>query len=105
MLIEIHGAGFENKGAQLMLETVTRRVSERFPSAEYCLEGGRDRPGSELRRLKLSTIFFAAPRHHPRRHPYLLGASHMLGHLVPRFMLRPKHQVARHRIDAARGPL
>ncbi|MFP4216364.1 MAG: polysaccharide pyruvyl transferase family protein [Phycisphaerae bacterium] len=43
MMIELHGAGFHNKGAQLMLLTVIRELSRRLPGARFCVEPGCDR--------------------------------------------------------------
>jgi colanic acid/amylovoran biosynthesis protein len=38
MNIEIHGAGFENKGAELMLRTVIDELNRRLPSSELCID-------------------------------------------------------------------
>ncbi len=99
MLVEIYGAGFTNKGAQLMLETVVRRLGRQFPLAEFCVEresvphGPTTLPG-------LQHIFVGAPRNRLRRHPVMLRVSAVAGRLVPGFIVRRRDEVARHRIDA-----
>jgi len=100
MLIEIHGAGFHNKGAQLMLEVVLRRVAQRFPNAEFCVEWDRSISDVELRRLGLKTFFVSAPRVRPRRYPVLGPLSSVAGRLVPGSLLRSRNMVARHWVDA-----
>ncbi|MFW6457585.1 MAG: polysaccharide pyruvyl transferase family protein, partial [Planctomycetota bacterium] len=37
MIVEIRGAGFKNKGAQLMLATVCERLREAFPEVKLCI--------------------------------------------------------------------
>lgn len=52
MFIEITGAGFANKGAQLMLATVCRELRQRIPNVELCIpmsnDAYRDRAGYGL---------------------------------------------------------
>ncbi len=57
MLIEIHGAGFGNKGAQLMLGTVVDRLRARFPNAEVCIAVGSDRPYREVAKIGAKYIW------------------------------------------------
>ena len=38
MLIEIHGAGFQNKGAELMLRTVVSELKQRLPRCELAID-------------------------------------------------------------------
>ncbi len=58
MLIEIRGAGFHNRGAQLMLWTVIDRVRDRFPDAAFCVEPINSNPW-ERASYRLLTV---APR-------------------------------------------
>ena len=57
MLIEIHGAGFANKGAQLMLEKTIATLAERNPDYRFCIAAGRDRPPEEVGNLGLKFIW------------------------------------------------
>lgn len=38
MIIEIHGGGFKNKGAELMLVSVLKAFSEKYPDVKFCLD-------------------------------------------------------------------
>ena len=40
MLIQIHGGGFHNRGAQLMLWKVRDELSRRIPDARFAVEPG-----------------------------------------------------------------
>jgi colanic acid/amylovoran biosynthesis protein len=57
MLVEINGAGFANKGAQLMLETTVDRLRSRDPSIQFCINAGTDRPYAEVANLGASYIW------------------------------------------------
>ena len=57
MLIEIYGAGFANKGAQLMLETTIDKIRSHHPEAKFAINAGADRPPSEVRRLGVSFLW------------------------------------------------
>ena len=57
MLIEIYGAGFANKGAQLMLETTIDKIRSHHPEAKFAINAGADRPPSEVRRLGMSFLW------------------------------------------------
>lgn len=58
MLIQIHGGGFANRGAQLMLWTVIDRISERLPDARFCAEEA----GSNFQERASYDLFTIAPR-------------------------------------------
>ena len=66
MLIEIYGAGFANKGAQLMLETVVERCRQVSPDVQFAIESGPDRPPTKVHRLGVQLLFpsgaFCGPR-------------------------------------------
>ncbi|MFA0378578.1 polysaccharide pyruvyl transferase family protein [Vibrio sp. 10N.222.54.A3] len=49
MLIEIHGAGFKNKGAELMLIATMEKIRQDIPNAEFCINPSvyDDKPGCE----------------------------------------------------------
>jgi len=52
MMIEIRGAGFVNKGAELMLCAIRQRVSEELPDANFVMEP-RSRTASYLERARM----------------------------------------------------
>ena len=37
MIIEIHGGGFKNKGAELMLVSIINVFSEKYPEGKFCI--------------------------------------------------------------------
>lgn len=37
MIIEIHGGGFKNKGAELMLVSILKKFSENYPEVKFCI--------------------------------------------------------------------
>lgn len=61
MLIEIHGGGFHNYGAQLMTITVIDKVTKRFPDAEFCVDGATGATFANRGPLNLMAVFPPIP--------------------------------------------
>ena len=101
MLIEIHGAGFSNKGAQLMLETVVEKVTENIPQARCCIAAGKDRPDNEVGNLGLKYIW-PSKILEGRKGKFnpLFKTTNFLSSLVPNRYLEPYGLVKRSQIDA-----
>jgi len=59
MTIEIHGAGFRNKGAELMLRTAIAEIRKRLPEAEFAID---PTVGSYSERAKLRLRQIMPPR-------------------------------------------
>jgi polysaccharide pyruvyl transferase WcaK-like protein len=90
MLIEISGAGFRNKGAELMLGTVVEELRRRIADARFCM-----RPESPYPRMceyGVMPILTLGSRHPERRLAYWRGQ--WLGRLVSRRLLR-RHNLVR----------
>ncbi|QDU70919.1 polysaccharide pyruvyl transferase family protein [Mucisphaera calidilacus] len=100
MMIEIHGAGFTNKGAQLMIRTVINRVRESLPDADFCIETGSDARYPRVAEYGLHMLYPQATWDRPRRIPYLLRLSHLLGRVIPASFVRPFGLVRRQDVDA-----
>lgn len=84
MIVEIHGAGFRNKGAQLMLYTVLQRLRAELPGVVCCLEPGIDRPYEQVASYGLRQLFPAAPHERFRRFQLLFGLSRWVGPVLPK---------------------
>lgn len=100
MLIEIYGAGFRNKGAQLMLWTLAQRLRARIPGVRLCVELRPDRPYEARAAYGLHTLLpFPARSNAPLRR-----LAHQAFDLVFRRRLaRPFRRyglVSRHECDA-----
>lgn len=57
MTIEIFGAGFGNKGAELMLRTTVARLREADPGVRLAVEPGREAPYERRAELALAHVF------------------------------------------------
>lgn len=57
MIFEVRGAGFDNKGAELMLRSVTSRLRERDPDVEVALEPTEGVRFAQRSRLGLRAIY------------------------------------------------
>jgi polysaccharide pyruvyl transferase WcaK-like protein len=99
MLIEIVGGGFDNKGAQLMLETVVSRLDHELPDLSFCVETMRPAPPSDMQRLRIKMIFVRARSRYVRLYRAFLRASDILGRMVP-LSFHQAESEARHAIDA-----
>lgn len=90
MLIEITGAGFRNKGAELMLGTVIEELKRRLQEVRFCM-----RPESPYPRMcehGVLPILTLGSRHPERRLAYARGQ--WLGRLISRRLLK-RHNVVR----------
>ncbi len=87
MLIELHGGGFHNKGAQLMLLTACAQLRERL-GADCCVEFERNHPAAHCARAGLQRLFPPAPIERPRHQARMLRLSAIAGHYLPRTPLR-----------------
>ena len=98
MLIEIHGAGFANKGAQLMLETVVHKLRSINPKTRCAIAAGGDRPFQKVFSLGIEMIW-------PSGAYYGTGAAkrairNAISRWAPESMLKPYGLVTRNQIDA-----
>ena len=101
MLVEIHGADFKNKGAQLMLETVVEKLSTAIPNCTCCVVAGKTRPPSQAARLGVqfiwpSNVLYARTR----KFWPLFHATKFLSSFVPTANLEPYGLVKRSQISA-----
>lgn len=94
-MIEIHGAGFRNKGAQMMIRTVL----ERLHGGMFCIEPGRYRTRSDRREHGLS-VLFPAVEDSPAKFPGRFRRSCRLGHLAPHVLCSWCGLVRRHDTQA-----
>lgn len=101
MLVEIHGAGFVNKGAQLMLETAATEIRERVPDVEFCISAGGDRPAYEAGKAGFRLLW---PTYNlvnrSRKFPYLFRLSRVAAKLTPHRFLARYGLTSRRRVDA-----
>jgi polysaccharide pyruvyl transferase WcaK-like protein len=99
MLIELHGAGFSNKGAQLMLWTVIQQLAA--PGVRFCIDGGPDQTYEQRAEYGLRLLFpVCSWQHRPRRLPAHFRISAAIGRLVPRSVLDNYGLVRRQDTDA-----
>lgn len=94
-MIEIHGAGFRNKGAQMMIRTVIDRLA----GAEFCIEPARDRTAEDRDDYGLAALCPAVPES-PRKFPTAFRRSCLLGRLIPRGFCGARGLVRRQDTDA-----
>ncbi|MEQ9461401.1 MAG: polysaccharide pyruvyl transferase family protein [Phycisphaeraceae bacterium] len=100
MMIEIHGAAFSNKGAQLMIRTVIDRVQQSLPEARFCLETASDAQYPQLAEYGLHMLYPQASYDRSRRMPYYLPLSSLAGRIIPSSFVRPFGLVRRQDTDA-----
>jgi len=92
MMIELHGAGFNNRGGQLMLRTTAERLRARAP-VELCMEAlPGDQIGYGIRPLRPSV----RPFKQAKPVPVFFGLSRVAGRLMP-----PSPDYARRRDPSA----
>ncbi len=94
MLIELHGGGFHNKGAQLMLFTAREQLRERL-GADCCVESERNHPAADCARSGLLRLFPPAPIERARQQSRMLRISAAAGHWLPRCALHAAGLVRR----------
>ncbi len=88
-MYEIHGAGFENRGAQLMLRTVLHRLRQDTDGrAEFCIEPEHDSSFKQAGPLGVHTLFPIVSHLRPYRYPMLMRASLLAGRVLPQAPLR-----------------
>jgi polysaccharide pyruvyl transferase WcaK-like protein len=88
-MFEIHGAGFENRGAQLMLRTVIETIRRDGRDAtDLCIEAEYDSNYRHMAPLSVRLLFPLASRLRPKRFPYLLRASALTGQALPEALCR-----------------
>ncbi len=83
MLVQIHGAGFHNRGAQLMLLHTVQRLREGISNIDFAMEPSHS---SFLQRASygLHTCFPGVVVQRPRLAPKLLKYGDFLGSLFPK---------------------
>ncbi|MEO0529386.1 MAG: polysaccharide pyruvyl transferase family protein [Planctomycetota bacterium] len=99
MLIQIHGGGFANRGAQLMLWTALDRLRERLPDARFCVEElgttFQERAGYDL-----YAIAPRAPYASLRKSQLLFRFGGAFSKLLPKSLLERHGVVRRADVDA-----
>ncbi len=101
MLIEIHGGGFKNKGAELMLDTVVAELKTRLNEVQFCMAARNDRPFERVaaaggRLLWPSYLYTSSPK----RFRQFYRISQLLGTLYPRRLLMPYGLCKHKEVDA-----
>ena len=81
MTIEIFGAGFKNKGAELMLRTTVAKLRNQQPNVRLAVEPGVDSPFELRSELQLANIFPTITLM-PRNMRRVLLRSSLASHLV-----------------------
>jgi len=84
MMIEIYGAGFGNKGAQLMLLTVLKEMGRAAPALKFCMSPAKDAAYAERARYGLQHTFPIPRAKDLRNFPLRLLANKALGALIPK---------------------
>ena len=84
MIIEVHGAGFRNKGAELMLRTTVAELSRRLPNPTFAVD---PTVGPFEQRGELGLRQIVPPRWWMgrKRFRFCLAAQRMLGPLLTRY--------------------
>jgi colanic acid/amylovoran biosynthesis protein len=101
MMIEIHGGGFNNKGAQLMLWTVLQRLRQADPGLRFCVDANRLAPYAARAAYELHTVFpVASWKGRERAVPAFLLASRLVGAVLPKALCAPYGLVRRQDADA-----
>lgn len=101
MNIEINGAGFINKGAELMLRTTISRLTAKDPSISCAVAAGRDKPPIKVARAGASyiwpssSLFGLAGRYKPQ-----LALNNLVSRFVHSKRLAPYGLITRYEIDA-----
>jgi colanic acid/amylovoran biosynthesis protein len=85
MLIEIHGAGFQNKGAELMLRTAVSELRNRIPGVRLAIDPTYG-PFSKRSELGLYQIFPYRTHVGTKRFNRLFRVQRLLGFLPRRFL-------------------
>jgi hypothetical protein len=100
MMIEIYGAGFSNKGAQLMLLTVLKEMGRSVPTPKFCMSPAKDAAYSERARYGLQHTFPIPRAKELRNFPLRLLANKALGTLIPKKHLSNYGLVRNQDVDA-----
>ena len=101
MLVEIHGADFKNKGAQLMLETVVKKLKSTFDNCSCCVVAGDTRPPSLAAELGVKFIWPSNVLYgRTGKFSPLFHATNLISALVPKGNLAPYGLVKRSQVDA-----
>jgi polysaccharide pyruvyl transferase WcaK-like protein len=96
MFIELNGAGFKNKGAEIMLLTVVKELSDAIPDASFCMRPTE--PYERMLSLGIRPILSVAPRH--RRNILKYAAGEVLHRCIPRSFCRRHNVVHPFDVDA-----
>ena len=96
MFIEITGAGFKNKGAEIMLLTVIKELSSAIPEARFCMRPTE--PYDRMLSLGIRPILSIAPRH--RRNLVKHLAGQFLNRCISRSFCRRHNVVHPFDVDA-----
>lgn len=96
MFIELNGAGFTNKGAEIMLLTVVQELSKAIPGASFCMRPTE--PYDRMLSLGIRPILSVAPRH--RRNLFKYAAGQILHRCISRNFCRQHNVVHPFDVDA-----
>jgi colanic acid/amylovoran biosynthesis protein len=99
MIVEIHGAGFQNKGAELMLNTVVGELEQRLPKIDFVIN---PHFGDFKDRCNLSLYNIFPPRYHLSKSYYIksLQFQKLIAPFVPNKLSRFYGIVSLNQIDA-----
>lgn len=99
MLIQIHGGGFHNRGAQLMLWTTIKEISNRMKDVNFAVEPCFS-TFQERANYDLLTLFPGALQHRPRKAKYVLKYGNSLSQLIPKSTSKTYGLARRSDVDA-----
>jgi polysaccharide pyruvyl transferase WcaK-like protein len=100
MIIEIYGAGFRNKGAQLMLRTVLERLQSSAQRTEFCMSPYPGAPYRDRAACGLQQIFPIPLMRRVRSFPGLFLAHRIAGRGIPKAYCGSYGLVRQQDIDA-----
>ncbi len=98
MMFEVFGAGFINRGAQLMLRTVIDKLDE-HDNVRACIEAEPDSNIDHMAPLGVRLLWPSASRMRPRRIRMHLALSEAIGKLAPDKFCKPFGLVRRQDTD------
>ncbi len=93
MLIQLHGGGFDNRGAQLMLWTAIQKLQQYQPSTRFAMEATRS-TYRECASYGLLTLAPSLDARRPRRTRFLIGTAGLASRMLPPW-LEQQYGIAR----------
>ena len=101
MIIEVNGAGFVNKGAELMLRTTVRRFADQDPNIVCVVAAGRDKPPAKVGAIGAQFIWPSSSLFGMMgRYKLQLAINNVASRLVNPERLHPYGLINRFEVDA-----